>query len=104
MTSFRPTKVEQFAVEAKLNMVFGAHIYDRIFLGFEILEVANDELCAWSPTEHCAAVIDVYYAEKVAWIAQTVFNRPVRRVNVMMRGLRHEPRRSGEQSRPARPR
>jgi hypothetical protein len=104
MTSFRPTKIEQFAIEAKLNMVFGASIYDRIFLGFEVLEVANDELRAWSPTEHCAAVIDVHYAEKVAWIAQTVFNRPVRRVNVMMRGLRHEPRRSGEQSRPARPR
>jgi hypothetical protein len=104
MTSFRPTKIQQFAIEAKLNMVFGANVYDRIFLGFEVLEVANDELRAWSPTEHCAAVIDVYYAEKVAWIAQTVFNRPVRRVNVMMRGLRHEPRRSGEQSRPARPR
>jgi hypothetical protein len=104
MTTFRPTKIEQFAIEAKLNMVFGACIYDRIFLGFEVLEVANDELRAWSPTEHCAAVIDVHYAEKVAWIAQTVFNRPVRRVNVMMRGLSHEPRRSGEQRRPARPR
>ena len=59
MTSFRPTEIEQLAIEAKLNRFFGAKVYDRIFLGFEVLEVVNDELRAWSPSEHCAAVIDL---------------------------------------------
>jgi hypothetical protein len=83
MTSFRPTKIEQLAIEAKLNFIFGAKVYDRVFLGFEVLEVVNDELRAWALSEHQAAVIDVRYSGKVAWIAQTVFNRPVRRVSVL---------------------
>ena len=89
MTSFRPTKIEQYAIEAKLNLIFGARVFDRFFLGFEILEVVDDELRGWSPTEHCAAVIDLHYAAKVAWIAQTVFNRPIRRVSVLARGMTH---------------
>ena len=62
MTSFRPTKIEQFAFEAKLNRFFGANVYDRMFLGFEIVEVVDDEIRAWSPSEHCAAVIDLHYS------------------------------------------
>src|SRR5258708_17853757 len=87
MTSFRPTKIEQFAFEAKLNRFFGANIYDRVFLGFEIVEVVDDELRAWSPSEHCAAVIDLHYSRKVAWIAQTLFNRPVRQGRVLAPGM-----------------
>jgi hypothetical protein len=89
MTSFRPTKIEQFAFEAKLNRFFGANTYDRVFPGFEIVEVVDDELRAWSPSEHCAAVIDLHYSRKVAWIAQTLFNRPVRQVHVLVRGMSH---------------
>jgi hypothetical protein len=90
MTSFRPTKIEQLAIEAKLNFIFGAKVYDRVFLGFEVLEVVNDELRAWSPSEHRAAVIDIRYSGKVARVAQTVLNRPVRRVSVLLRGLKHD--------------
>jgi hypothetical protein len=89
MISFRPTKIEQLAFEAKLNRFFGENIYDRVFLGFEIVEVVDDELRAWSPSEHCAAVIDLHHAKKVAWIAQTLFNRPVRQVRVLARGMSH---------------
>jgi hypothetical protein len=89
MISFRPTKIEQFAFEAKLNRFFGANVYDRVFLGFEIVEVVGDELRAWSPSEHCAAVIDLHYSRRVAWIAQAVFNRPVRQVRVLARGMNH---------------
>jgi hypothetical protein len=90
MNSFRPTEIEQLAIEAKLNLIFGAKLYDNLFLGFEVLEVVNDELRAWAPSEHRAALIDVQYSSKVAWIAQTVFNRPVRRVNVLLRGMKHD--------------
>jgi hypothetical protein len=90
MTSFRPTAIEQLALEAKLNLMFGAKVYDRLFLGFEVLEVVNDELRAWASSEHRAAVIDISYSGKVAWLAQTAFNRPIRRVNVLLRGMKHD--------------
>ena len=90
MAAFRPTEIQQLAIEAKLNLFFGANIYDRVFLGFEVLEIVDRELRGWSPSEHCAAVIDVRYSAKVAWIAESVLNRPVRRVKVLMRGMRHD--------------
>jgi len=89
MISFRPTNIQQFAIEAKLNRLFGADVYDRLFLGFEIVEVVGDELRAWSPSEHCAAVIDIKHGAKVAWIAQGVLNRPIRKISVLVRGLSH---------------
>ncbi|HKS18725.1 MAG TPA: hypothetical protein VJS63_05885 [Bradyrhizobium sp.] len=92
MTSFRPTKLQHFAIEAKLNRLFGPEIYDRLFLGFEVVEIVGDELRAWSPSEHCAAVIDTRYGPKVAWIAQGVLNRPIRQVSVLVRGLSHNGR------------
>ena len=92
MTSFRPTKLQQFAIEAKLNRFFGADIYDRLFLGFEVVEVVDDELRAWSPSEHCAAVIDHQLGARVAWIAQGVFNRPIRQVSVLVSGMSHNSR------------
>jgi hypothetical protein len=30
MTSRHLTKVEQFAIEAKLNLILGAEVYDRV--------------------------------------------------------------------------
>jgi hypothetical protein len=90
MTSFRPTRIAQLAIEAKLNLVLGAEAYDRAFPGFEVLEVVDGELRGWAPTEHQAAVIDVRYSGTVARIAQAVFNRPVQRVSVLLRGMKHD--------------
>jgi hypothetical protein len=92
MTSFHPTKIQQLTLEAKLNRFFGARVYDRVFLGFEVVEVVGDQLRAWSPSEHCAAVIDLHYSAKVAWIAQSVFHRRVRQVCVLARGMSHNAR------------
>jgi hypothetical protein len=92
MTSIRPTKIQQYAMEAKLNRFFGANVYDREFLGFEIVEVVGDQLRGWSPSEQCAAIIDTRYAAKVAWIAQSVFDRPIRDVRVLARGMSHNGR------------
>jgi hypothetical protein len=90
IASFRPNEIEQLAVEAKAQPYLSSQVYDSIFLGFEVLEVikVKDELRAWSPPEYCAAVIEVQHSGKVAWIAQSVFNRPVRRINVLLRGVK----------------
>ena len=94
MTSYHPTQIEQFAIQAKLNFMFGAQVYDRIFLGFEILEIVDDELRGWSPTEYCAAVIDIHYAANLAWATEMILERPIRRVSVLVRGMTHT---TGEQ-------
>ena len=60
--SFRPNETQQLAVEAKLNRIFGAQVYDGVFLSFEVLEIGTDELRAWSPSEYCAPVIEVQHS------------------------------------------
>ena len=89
MTSSRPTEIQQLAIQAKLNLHLGASVYDWVFLGFEVLEIVDGELRGWAPTEHCAAVIDVRYSSMVARIAENILKQPIRRVSVLMRGLKH---------------
>jgi hypothetical protein len=76
MASFRPKKIEPFAIEAKLNRLFGAKVYDIVFFGLEVLEVVDDELRAWPPSEHYAAVVDLQYSEKVTRIALRAIHPP----------------------------
>jgi hypothetical protein len=90
MTSFRPTEVQQLAIQAKLNRLLGARIYDAVFLGFEVLEIAGDELRGWARSEYCAATIDIHFSHEVARAAQAVLKQPVRRTSVVMRGLKHD--------------
>lgn len=90
MTTFQPTEIHQLAIEAKLNFVLGARIYDEIFAGFEVLEIADGELRGWATSEHRAAVIDLHFSAELARIAQAVTRRPVRRTSFLLRGLRHD--------------
>lgn len=94
MTTFRPTEIHQFAIQAKLSLALGARVYDEIFAGFEVLEIAGDELRGWATSEYRAAVIDIHFSAEVARIAQAVLNRPVRRTSFLLRGLKHD---TGEQ-------
>lgn len=90
MISFRLTELEQLAIQAKLNLLLGAGVYDAIFLGFEVLEIAGDELRGWARSEYCAATIDIHFSAQVARAAQAVLKQPVRRTSFLMRGLKHD--------------
>jgi hypothetical protein len=90
MTSFRPTEIEQLAIQAKLNLSLGRAAYDAVFLGFEVLEIVGDELRGWARSEYCAATIDIHFSGEVARAAQAVLKQPVRRTSVLMRGLKHD--------------
>src|SRR5260370_30453369 len=79
MTSFRPTKIQQFAIEAKLNLMFGANVYDRSFLRFEFLEVVRGELRGWPPTEHGAAVHHLHSPPHTCLRPEARFKRPAPR-------------------------
>ena len=65
-----PTKAQQQAIEAKLNFVLGADIYDRLFLGF---------VCG--AVDH--AIVGSEYSWHVAVVVESVLKQPVKRVNVL---------------------
>jgi hypothetical protein len=90
MASFRPTEVQQLAMQAKLNQSLGRSVYDAVFLGFEVLEIVDDELRGWARSEYCAATIDIHFSRQVARAARAVLKRPVRRTSFVMRGLKHD--------------
>lgn len=90
MTTFRPTEIDQLAIQAKLNFALGACIYDDVFAGFEVLEIVGDELRGWATSEYRAAVIDLHFSAELARIAQAVLQRPVRRTSFLLRGLKHD--------------
>lgn len=90
MTTFRPTEIQQFAIQARLNLALGARVYDDVFAGFEILELAGDELRGWATSEYRAAVIDNRFSGELARIAQGVTRRPVRRTSFLLRGMKHD--------------
>jgi hypothetical protein len=90
MTTFRPTEIQQFAIQARLNFALGARVYDDIFAGFEILEIVGGELRGWATSEYRAAVIDIHFSDEVARIVQGVTRQPVRRTSFVLRGLKHD--------------
>lgn len=90
MTTFRPTEIHQLAIQAKLNFALGARVYDDVFAGFEVLDIAGDELRGWATSEYRAAVIDIHFSAELARIAQAVTGQPVRRTSFLLRGLKHD--------------
>ncbi len=90
MTTFRPSEIHQLAIQAKLNYALGARVYDDVFAGFEVLEIAGEELRGWATSEYRAAAIDIHFSAELARIAQAVTGRPVRRTSFVLRGLKHE--------------
>jgi hypothetical protein len=90
MTTFRPSEIHQLAIQAKLNFALGAHVYDEVFAGFEVLEIAGEELRGWATSEYRAAAIDIHFSAELARIARAVTGRPVRRTSFVLRGLKHD--------------
>ncbi|MCP4621095.1 MAG: hypothetical protein GY844_32210 [Bradyrhizobium sp.] len=90
MTTFRPSEIHQFAIQAKLSYALGARVYDDVFAGFEVLEIVGDELRGWATSEYRAAVIDLHFSAEVARVAQAVTGWPVSRTSFVLRGLKHD--------------
>jgi hypothetical protein len=90
MTTFRPTEIHQFAIQAKLNLALGARVYDDVFAGFELLEIVGDELRGWAASEFRAAAIDLHFSAELARITQAITGWPVSRTSFVLRGLKHE--------------
>jgi hypothetical protein len=79
----RPTSTQQLAIEAMLNCLLGARLYDRLCLGMKVGGMAEDILYVFVSNEACAAEIETSHADDFALAAEHVLNKPVRCVNVI---------------------
>jgi hypothetical protein len=79
MSEFKPTLHEHFAIEAKLNMLLGAAIYDRLLIGFRVVSVKDGVLLVLVDPENLAA-INQKYSLHLAIVVESVLRRAVKSV------------------------
>jgi hypothetical protein len=86
--TFRPTEVQQLAIQAKLNMRVGSQVYDGVFAGMQIAGVLQGVMQVLVRSEYCANVIEKNYLGTLAVIAESVLKKPVKSVTVVPRNVR----------------
>ena len=73
---------QQDAIKAKLNMLFGAKEYDRLFMGFQLATFKWGILSVQVNGEHVEEIENRYWLH-IAIIAETVLHRAVAVLNVL---------------------
>jgi hypothetical protein len=79
MSEIRPTQHQHLAIEAKLNMLLGAAIYDRLLLGFTIVSVKDGALLVLVNPDKLDA-ISRKYSIHLAVVAESVLKHAVKSV------------------------
>jgi hypothetical protein len=85
MNQFKPPKVQQQAIEARLNYFLGADEYDRLLVGFEILHIKN-EILTLSVRPACTREVQNKYSWHIAIVAEALLRQAIRKVNVVPLG------------------
>ena len=82
MDQFKPPKIQQQAIQARLNYFLGAEEYDRLFAAFEILRIENEVLTVGVlPT--CTSEVREKYSWHVAIVAEALLKQAIRKVSVI---------------------
>jgi hypothetical protein len=82
VNQFKPPKIQQQAIQARLNYFLGADEYDRLFVAFEILRVEN-EVLTLGVLPACTAEVQDKYSWHVAIVAEALLKQAIREVNVI---------------------
>jgi hypothetical protein len=82
VNQFKPPKIQQQAIQARLNYFLGADEYDRLFVGFEILRIEN-EVLTLGVLPACISEVQGKYSWHVAIVAEALLKRAIRKVNVI---------------------
>lgn len=82
MNQFKPQRIQQQAVQARLNYFLGAEEYDRLFAGVEILHIQSGVLTL-SVRPDCKDEVQYKYSWHVAIVAEALFKQAIRMVNVI---------------------
>jgi hypothetical protein len=77
-----PARDEQLAIQAKLNMLLGAEVYDALFLGFECGVIFEDVVHVYVPKANAAVAIGFSYPPQIAAAVGSVVRLPIRHVHV----------------------
>ena len=80
-----PAHDEQLAIQAKLNMLLGAEVYDALFLGFECGVIFEDIVHVYVPGADAAVAISIAYPKQVAQAVASVMKLPISDVHVLPR-------------------
>jgi hypothetical protein len=82
VNQFKPPKIQQQAIQARLNYFLGADEYDRLFSACEILRIENKVLTLGVlPT--CTGEVQDKYSWHVAIVAEALLKQAIRKVNVI---------------------
>ncbi len=84
---YRPSSVEQLAIQARLNFILGPKEYDRLFLGFECADIHENSARVFARSEYNAVQIASNYSLHVAIAIESVIKRPVKTVMVLPKVL-----------------
>ena len=82
MNQFKPPKIQQQAIHARLNHFLGAEEYDRLFVAFEILRIEN-EVLTLGVLPACTSEVQDKYSWHVAIVAEALLKQAIREVNVI---------------------
>jgi hypothetical protein len=80
MNQFQPTRLQQQAIEAKLNYFLGAEEYVRLFTGFEVLQFDRNILTV---CVEGADDVQRKYSWHIAIVAEVVLKQAIHLVNVV---------------------
>ena len=80
MNQFQTTRPHQQAIEAKLNYFLGAEEYDRLFMGFQILQFDRNILTV---CVNGADDVQRKYSWHIAIVAEAVLKQAIHFVNVV---------------------
>jgi hypothetical protein len=80
-----PDSHQQLAIQARLNMLLGAKVYDELFLGFECGVVFDHTAHVYVDNERKAALIEAHYGWHVSVAVESILKLPIKAVQVLPR-------------------
>jgi hypothetical protein len=82
VSQFKPPKIQQQAIQARLNYFVGADEYDRLFVGLEIVRIEGEVLTA-SVRSACTSEVQDRYSWHIAIVVESILKQAIRKVNVI---------------------
>jgi hypothetical protein len=81
------TKVQDQAIQARMALIVGAELFDRLFAGIRFDETDGPLLYVYAGSEEIAAEIEDNYSLYIAITASQIISREVELVVVMLKVL-----------------
>jgi hypothetical protein len=88
---YRPSSIENLAIQARLNYILGARAYDSVFIGFECGHITDKTAHVFVRSEHNAHQIGSHYSTHVAIAVESVLKRPITAVRVLPKHFSDSP-------------